>query len=63
MEIRVVPAVVPKLTAPPAANSISGLQRRNARQYDALARARKITPPPPGPGAEGPLKVRDFLLK
>jgi hypothetical protein len=63
MEFRVVPPVVPKLPAPAERDSVRALIRRNARQYEALAKALGVTPPPPGPGAEGPLKVRDFLLR
>jgi len=63
MEIRVVSATVPKLPAPAQRDSIRPLMQRNARQYEALAKALKVELPPPGPGAEGPLKVRDFLLR
>ena len=63
MEIRVMPAVVPKIAAGAEKGSIRALMRRNAAQYEALAKAMGVSPPPPGPGPEGPLKVRDFLLK
>jgi hypothetical protein len=63
MEFRVMKAVVPKLAAPVERDTIRAMLRRNARQYEALAKALKVAPPPPGPGAEGPLKVRDFLLR